>query len=150
MAANNYNEIIDFAIEREHEAIRFYREMQEIAKFASQREMLEEIRKMEESHAKLLASMKKKSPEVLRNRAVEWFEPESYLVEAPPTAEMNLQQILITAMKREERSYALYTELKQQTDSEELRHTFDVLAGEETQHKKLFQEMYDQQVRPDN
>jgi rubrerythrin len=150
MGETRYDEIIDFAIKRENEAVQFYQELQSISKFAAQKEMLREIQKMEESHAKLLQSMKKRSPEQLRDRSAEWFEEESYLVEAPPTAEMSLQQILITAMKREERSYALYTELRQQTDDEQLQKTFDVLAGEETQHKKFFQEMYDEQVRPDN
>ncbi len=150
MGETNYTDIIDYAITREQEAVQFYREIQNIAKFAAQKEMLREIQKMEESHEKLLKKMKERSPGELRERTAEWFEPESYLVEAPPAAEMSLQQILITAMKREERSYALYNELKQQTDSEELQKTFDVLAGEETRHKRFFQEMYDEQVRPDN
>lgn len=150
MAEHRYEDILEFAIKREHEAVRFYEELMNIAKFASQKEMLREIRRMEESHVKLLQSMKKKHPEQLRERKAAWFEPSSYLVEAPPTAEMSLQDILITAMKREERSYALYVELEQQTDDERLRHTFEVLAGEETQHKKFFQDLYDEQVQSDN
>ena len=150
MGETNYDDILDFAVKREYEAVQFYKELQNITKFASQKEMLEEIQKMEESHAKLLESMKTKKPQELRSRTVESFEPDDYLVEAPPAPDMSLQDILITAMKREERSYALYTELKQQTDDEELLKTFDVLAGEETQHKKFFEELYDTQVRPDN
>ncbi|MFP4178894.1 MAG: ferritin family protein [Spirochaetaceae bacterium] len=150
MGEVGYTEIIDYAIKREQEAVQFYRELIHFAKLASQREMIREIMRMEESHEKLLKKMKKKSPGELRERTADWFEPASYLVEAPPTGEMSLQDILIIAMKREERSYALYRELQEQTDSEELRQTFEVLAGEETQHKKFFQELYDTQVQADN
>lgn len=150
MGEVGYTEIIDYAIKREQEAVLFYRELLRFVKFASQKEMIREIMKMEESHEKLLKSIKKKSPGELKKRTADWFEPSFYLVEAPPTSEMGLQDILITAMKREDRSYALYKELQEQTDSEELRQTFDVLAGEETQHKKFFQELYDNQVQPDN
>ncbi len=150
MAETGYTEIIDFAIEREHEAVRFYKELEEGVHFAAQKEMLREIRRMEESHVKLLHSVKKKPPGELKERKAEWFEEDSYLVEAPPAAEMSLQQILITAMKREDRSYALYTELLSKTEDAELRKTFEYLAGEETQHKNFFQKLYDEQVQPDN
>ncbi|HDQ13380.1 MAG TPA: hypothetical protein ENN41_01005 [Sediminispirochaeta sp.] len=150
MPQANYEEIIDFAIKREKEAVQFYTELEHIAHFASQKELLAEIRGMEEGHVKILENLKNKSLEVIKSHPAPKFSPSTYLVEAQPAADMTYQDILIIGMKREDRSHALYEELRQQTDNPKLIETFEMLAGEESKHKRFFEDLYDKYVQPDN
>lgn len=150
MPDTQYSEIIDFAIKREKEAVQFYTELEHIAQFASQKELLSEIKGMEQGHVKILENLKTKSPEAIRVERVPNFMASTYLVEAQPARDMNYQDILIIAMKREDRSHALYEELLQQTDNPDLQKTFRMLAGEESKHKRFFEDLYDKYVQPDN
>lgn len=150
MPDTQYSEVIDFALKREKEAVQFYTELEHIAQFASQKELLSEIKGMEQGHVKILENLKTKSPEAIRVEKVPGFMASTYLVEAQPAKDMNYQDILIIAMKREDRSHALYEELLQQTENPELRKTFEMLAGEESKHKRFFEDLYDKYVQPDN
>lgn len=150
MPESSYEEIIDFAIQREEEAVQFYSELLELAHFASQKELLHEIKGMEEGHVKILQNLKQKSLHVIKGHPAPPFSPSTYLVEAQPAEDMTYQDILIIGMKREDRSHALYEELQQQTENSELINTFQMLAGEEAKHKRFFEDLYDKHVQPDN
>ena len=150
MEDTQFSEIIDFAIKREKEAVQFYTELEHIAQFASQKELLSEIKGMEQGHVKILENLKTKTPDVIRVESVPNFMPSTYLVEAQPARDMSYQDILIIAMKREDRSHALYEELIAQTENPELQKTFQMLAGEESKHKRFFEDLYDKYVQPDN
>ena len=150
MPDTNYKEIIDFAIKREKEAVQFYTELEHIAQFASQKELLSEIKGMEQGHVKILENLKTKSPKTIHVESVPGFMPSTYLVEAQPARDMSYQDILIIAMKREDRSHALYEELLAQTENPDLQKTFQMLAGEESTHKRFFEDLYDKYVQPDN
>ena len=46
MTTQEFNEILDFAVAREREAVQFYRDLQQEAKFQDHREMLKELEAM--------------------------------------------------------------------------------------------------------
>lgn len=150
MPNTNYEEIIDFAIQREEEAVQFYTELEKIVRFASQKELISEIRGMEEGHVKILQNLKDKHIETIKSHSSPHFRPSTYLVEAQPAAEMSYQDILTIGIKREDRSHALYEELEDQTDNPKLTGTFRMLAEEEAKHKRFFEDLYDKYVQPDN
>ena len=47
MNKDKFNEVIDFAVEREKEAVQFYADLQKQVKFQAQKEMLKELEDME-------------------------------------------------------------------------------------------------------
>ncbi len=59
MNLTSFEEIIDFAIKREKEAVKFYVDLQKISEFAVRKTLLKEFELMEHGHLNLLASEKK-------------------------------------------------------------------------------------------
>ncbi len=150
MSEPNFEQVIDFAIQREKEAVQFYLELEHIARFAPQKELITEIRGMEEGHVKILEKLKNHSLETIRSHSAPKFVPSTYLVEPTPAKDMTYQDILIIGIKREDRSHALYEEMQDQTDNSDILSTFQMLAGEEAKHKRFFEDLYDKHVQPDN
>jgi rubrerythrin len=150
MEESNFTQVIDYAIGREEQAAQFYRELRGLARFAPQKEVLGEFVKMEENHKRKLQSIREKGPERVKVSEPPQVIPRESLKEPQLSPEMDYQEILIAAMKREDHSYSLYQELRDQSDDSELKSIFELLMGEEAKHKSFFEELYDRDVQPDN
>ena len=150
MTSKEFNEVIDFAVEREKEAVQFYTDLQEIAKFAAQKVMLGELADMERGHIRVLEGLRQKGNTDKAVAKVPNLQISEYLVPAKPTAQMTYQDIIITAMKREEKSKALYENLAARIDDEELSSVLLRIAAEEAQHKLRFEKIYDEEILKDN
>ena len=152
MDKNEFNDILDFAVEREEEAIRFYQELQGMVQFSEKQDLLKEFETIEKSHIKVLESIRNKTSVELSSAPVEIenLAISDYLVEVPPYPEMSFQDILITAMKREEKATKLYTELAGGATDEGIRTLFSKLAGEESKHKLYFEKLYDEFILTEN
>lgn len=150
MTIEEFNSIIDFAIEREKEAVQFYRDLQGMAKFKAQVDLLKDLEDMEKGHIVVLEDIRKKGPSDEKPKKVTNLKISDYLVEAPPTVNMTYQDIVITAMKREEASFKLYTDMASQYEGTELSNTFSRIAAEEAQHKLKFEKIYDDEFLKDN
>jgi rubrerythrin len=150
MEESRFTEVIDYAIGREEAAARFYRDLQNIARFGPQREILREFAKMEDNHKRKLQTIREKGPATVRVSDAQEVVRRSSLKETPPSPEMDYQEILIAAMKREDNSYTLYSELREQTDDPQLQDIFTMLMNEEAKHKSFFEDLYDRDVQPDN
>jgi rubrerythrin len=66
-----------------------------------------------------------------------------FLVDIPYEKGMSYADILRLAMKREEKSLALYNELSQHINDKELKQIFKVLRQEEAKHKLALETLYD-------
>jgi rubrerythrin len=150
MEESRFTEVIDYAIGREEEAARFYRELQGLAKFAPQRELLREFAKMEDNHKRKLQSVRERGPAQVKVSEPPHLNRRDSLRDAVLSPDMDYQDILIAAMKREDNSYTLYSELRGQTDDPELQSIFSLLMNEEAKHKSFFEDLYDRDVQPDN
>ena len=153
MTLENFNEVIDFAVDREKDAVAFYTDLQDMAKFAAQKEMLAELADMERGHIMMLETLRAKGPQEVETeqaKTVPNLKISEYLVEAPPTANMTYQDILVTAMKREEKSYALYTKMAQLLEGQPSSYVLMRIAQEEAGHKLRFEKLYDEEVLKDN
>lgn len=151
MDTNKLIEIIDFAIEREEEAIEFYRYLQERADFKGQREHLEELEKMEEGHVKILERIKKQDLTSIEVPEVRTLRLSEYLVPVDDKAELDYATILKIAMKREEKAEKLYGELADQYASEKnVANLFRRLEAEESRHKLNFETLYDEEIMNEN
>ena len=152
MDREKFNEIIDFAINGEKEAIKFYQDLQKLVKFESRKDLLRSYEEMEEGHVKVLEKLRDKVFETgeVKIPRVSSLEISDYLVDVKPSADMNFQDIIITAMKKEERANKLYTDLAAQSDDDEAKQVFLRLAAEEEKHKLYFEKIYDDEVLTDN
>jgi len=73
-----------------------------------------------------------------------------YLVDVDPEADLDYQETLILAMKREKAAFRLYSDLANATDDPEVKLTFMALAQEEAKHKLRFEIEYDDQILQKN
>ena len=150
MDIGKFNEIIDFAIEREDEAVKFYHELLENTDFFDMKEMLREFELMERGHITILEKLRQREVAGLKAVKVDSLKISEYLVPPPTLENMSFQDILITAMKREELSQRLYTDLASDIDEPEMRQVFEKLASEEARHKLKFERLYDEEILTDN
>jgi len=150
MERKNFNEIIDFAIEREQEAVKFYHDLQGMVHFKARQEMLRELEDMEKGHEKTLEGIRKGTIRITENPTVQNMKISDYLVEAKPAADMSYQDIIITAMKREEASVQLYTDLANLSADATVKQLFINLTAEEAKHKLKFEKIYNDEILKDN
>jgi len=143
MNLQEFNEILDFAVAREQEAVKFYHDLQQETKFQEQRKMLAELEGMEMGHILVIEKLRQtgvKPEDIQRTPNLKIAE---YLTVEPEMAELNYQNILIKAMKREESSFKLYSEMSVKFPDAEVSTLFRRLAADEAKHKLIFEKMYD-------
>lgn len=142
-AWKSLDEVLDFAIENEREAARFYTELAEKSERHWMRETFEGFAKEEKGHEAKLVGIKKGGRLVRSEKTVQDLVITDYLVEVTPTPNMDYQQALLVAMHKEKAAFRLYTDLAAQTADPELREAFLALAQEEAKHKLRFEIEYD-------
>jgi len=150
MTKEKFNEVINFAISGEKEAIKFYQELQEKVKFQAQIEMLKEFEDMEKGHVAILENIRNKGFEKIEIKEVTDLHISDYIIDIVPTEDMNYQDILIIAMKKEEKANKLYIEMANNFPGTELEQLFRRLAVEEAEHKLKFEKLYDDEVLREN
>jgi rubrerythrin len=150
MTITEFNEILNFAVEREQEAVSFYRELQKEARFADQKEMLKELEDMEMGHIVVIESIRKKGVKPEDIQKTPNLQISEYLSKDLDEDELTYQKILIKAMKREENSYKLYTEMSQKFPDQEISTLFKRLASDEAKHKLHFEQLYDDFISKGN
>lgn len=150
MKKTSFDSVIDFAIEREKDAVRFYRDLQVRVAFSDRKEFLGSLEKMEMGHVKILENLKVHEIDEMDIPDVPNLEISDYLVEVELTENMSYQDILIVGMKREEAAYNLYTKLAGQTPGAQIKKVFQKLASEEAKHKLYFEGLYDDDILQEN
>ncbi|MBN2061214.1 MAG: ferritin family protein [Deltaproteobacteria bacterium] len=147
MMFQDITEILDFAIDREIEAAEFYESASKEEYMSGKKDMLLEFAAEERKHQKLLEDFKAGKTGVnLDDYEFKWItdlKRSDYLVEIEYSPGMPYNELLILAMKREEKSLALYNQLLENSDSENSRKLFKMLCQEEAKHKLALEAMYD-------
>ncbi len=150
MGFESLNDILDFAVKREKEAVLFYKELQDIAKFSAQRKMLLELEAMERGHIEILENIRYTTLELIKIPEIENLKISDYLVKSKPNEDMSYQNILIAAMKKEESANNLYNDLANKVDNPEYKKLFLKLASEEAKHKLYFEKIYNDEILTEN
>jgi rubrerythrin len=147
MQFENLKDIIDFAIEREKEAAEFYDDVSEKEFFAGSREMLKEFAAEERKHQAMLEKFLKEGPDrSVAEYKLKWItdiKRSNYVVDIEYQEGMVYNELLMLAMKREEKALALYNELEQKVEDAKSKKIFRVLAQEEAKHKLFLETNYD-------
>jgi rubrerythrin len=142
---NSIDEILDYAIAREQEAVDFYTDLAGRGK-EWMRELLMGFAQEEARHKAKLMAVKDGKKLLSSESRIADLKIADYLVEVEPSDDINLQDALILAMKREKAAFRLYTDLAARVDDAELRDLFLGLAQEEAKHKLHFETQYDDQM----
>jgi rubrerythrin len=144
------DEILDFAIAKEEEAAQFYTDLAGRMEKPSMRQVFEDFSKEELGHKAKLLAVKREKLLVAIEEKIHDLKIGDYLADVEPSADMDYQDALILAMKKEKASFKLYTDLAAMSDNERLRATLLNLAQEEAKHKLRFEIEYDEIVLKDN
>lgn len=147
---NSASEILDFAISNEEAAVKFYRYLAEKTDSSSVREVFEGFAREEEQHRAKLLGVKKTNRMESASQKIQDLKIGDYLVAAEPGTDLNYQDALILAMKREKAAFKLYTDLAAATGDTDLRELLLALAQEEAKHKLRFEIEYDEQILTEN
>jgi rubrerythrin len=143
-------DVLDFAIDSEEEAVQFYTGLAKRAEKSWMREIFEGFAREEQGHKAKLTAIKEGRGEMPAPAKVQDLKIGDYLVEQKPDAELDYQQALILAMKKEKAAFRLYSDLAEIAPNEKLRQTFLALAQEEAKHKLRFEVEYDDNILKEN
>ena len=141
---------LDFAIEREQEAVDFYLQLAERAGDGVLKKTLTSFAGVEAGHKQKLQLAKAGVDRVGEAGTVTDMKIGDYLIDVQPGPEMTLQDALIVAMKREKAAMDFYTDLAENVADSGLCKLFNQLAREEATHKLSFEAAYEKQFLSDN
>lgn len=148
MQKTTVDEILDFAIAAEAAADRFYLELAAKMDNEAMRKVFEDFAAEERNHKAILEGIKK--GKTVESGEVADLKIAAYVVDVEARPDMEYQDALILAMKREKAAFAMYSRLAEVTQNPDVRETFLMLAQEEAKHKLRFETEYDQVVLKDN
>ena len=144
------NEILDFAIEKEQEASQFYADWAKKLTAPNLRDMFEHFAQEELKHKEKLIRVQKGNTFQPSAKQVTDLKIVDYLVDIMPSPNMDYQEALIIAMKREKASFKLYNDLTAVAGTESLQSLFTALAQEEAKHKLRLETEYEKEIYSEN
>ena len=150
---SSVDEILQFAIAREVEANEFYTALADRVNSPAMAELILEFAKEELEHkARLeLEVMKRgkvtpKLQSTAETKKLADFKMADYIVDVADSIDMDYEDLLLLAMKKEKVSFRLYVDLAGVVADEDLHETLLSLAEEEADHKIRFEIEYNQEV----
>ena len=142
--------LIDFAVSKEVEAAAFYEYLASTVEKKHVRDTLLDFVKEEKKHQEIFLKLGENAQEgslgESRAHPVSDMKISDYLVETTFDPKMNYQDILILAMKREEKAYHFYRDLALRMEDQESSDLLMDLAEEEATHKAKLETIYDREI----
>ncbi|MCB2195208.1 MAG: ferritin family protein [Bacteroidetes bacterium] len=147
---SSIDEILDFAINAEQEAVDFYNQLAENSKTEDMRLVFTSFAQEEISHKARLTTIKKEGSYKAEPKHIADLKISNYMVDVTPTPDMTYQEALVLAMNKEKAAFKLYYDLAKVASNTEMRDIFLSLAQEESKHKLRFEIEYDEYVLREN
>jgi rubrerythrin len=144
------DEILDFAIGQEQQAFEFYTNLSGNMERPWMGEIFKGFAQEELGHKRKLEDIKSGKRLIPSQSKVLDLKIGDYLVDVEPTPDMDYQQALVVAMKKEKKAFKMYNDLAASTEDSGLQAIFMSLAQEEAKHKLRFEIEYDDYVMKDN
>ena len=147
MEFKNLEEIIAFAVEKEKEAAEFYDAASLEEGMSGKKDMLKEFAAEERKHQRMLEKFKTEGvDQSLDEYKLKWItdiKRSDYVDDIEYRKGMPYNELLLLAMKREEKALKLYNTLLEQTEAQNAQKMFKILCQEEAKHKLTLETMYD-------
>ena len=147
---NSVDEILDFAISEEQAAADFYTGLAGKMDQPALKQIFEGFSKEEMGHKAKLEAVKGGKKLLSSAAKVADLKIGDYLVDIDTSGDLDYQQALIVAMKKEKAAFRLYSDLAGKTDDAGVRDLLLGLAQEEAKHKLRFEVEYDEFVLAEN
>lgn len=147
---SSVDEILDFAIDREQEAVDFYTGLADKARTPAMQATFRQFAGEEAGHKARLIGVKGGRRMLDSKTAVQDLKLADYMVDERPGADLDYQGALILAMKKEKAAFRLYSDLAARVADDEVREIMLGLAQEEARHKLRFEVEYDEHVLTEN
>jgi rubrerythrin len=144
------DDVLDFAMAREQEAVEFYTSLAGRVKKAWMKDVFEQFANEGRGHKAKIKAIKDGKKMVPAAKKIQDLKIGDYLVEEEPKADMEYQDALVLAMKKEKKAFQLYTRLAEQVDDVDLKASLLAMAQEEAKHKLRFEVEYDDYVLKEN
>lgn len=139
-------EVIDFALEKEAESQALYENLAKQTDLSRVKAVLTELAQQEAEHYQALKNLNIDQLPELDPEKIPDLKISEYLHDVSYAPDMSFQDILILAMKNEERAHSLYKGLATHTDDPDLKKLFNFLAAQEGRHKLRLETEYDELV----
>lgn len=150
MKLDTADKILDYAIEKEEDAARFYTNLAAKMDRQYMKEVFESFAREEKAHKEKLIGVKTGKRLISAEKKITDLKIGDSLVDIDMSGEMSYQEALIVAMKAEKAAFKLYHDLAQATDNADLQQLFLDLAQEEAKHKLRFEIEYDDLILTEN
>jgi len=147
---SNVDDILDFAIRGEQEAVDFYSDLAAKSKNEQIKKVFLEFAGEEMKHKSRLLGIKEDKNLHLSGETVRDMKIADYLVDIVPKPDMTYSDALILAMKKEKKAFQLYSFLSEQTTDPLMKGLFHTLSLEESRHKLRFEIEYDEYILREN
>jgi len=144
------DEILDFAIGEEEASAGFYRVLAKKMDRPWMKEVFEEFAREEDGHKAKLQKFKRGEIPLPPQEKVLDLKIGEYLVDAELNPEMDYQQALMVAMKKEKAAFRMYTALAGASADPNAKSLLQSLAQEEAKHKLRFETEYDDSILKEN
>lgn len=144
------DDILDFAMNSEQEAVDFYNNLAENAQNEEMQKIFNQFAQEEISHKAKIRKIKEEGSYELSKEKLRDLKVSDYMVNVKPTADMNYQDALVLAMNKEKAAFRLYMDLADKAQDEKMQQLFLNLAQEESRHKLRFELEYDEYVLREN
>ena len=149
---DNIQEVLDFAIKREIEAMEFYAQLAELVDNPEMKKAFLQFSSEEDGHRRKLEAVKagklNLNPKI-KIKDLGIVENLEVRQETDPE-NMSYQDALILAMDREKSSFKMYSDLADMIEEQEVKNVFLALAQEEAKHKLRFEIEYDDIILQEN
>ncbi len=147
---SSVDDILEFAIGQEQDAVDFYKELAKNARTPDMKRVFEQFAGEEIGHKARLTEVKEKRLYDMEQKEVSDLQIADYLISIKPSPDMSYRDALVLAMKREKASFKLYSDLSERAPNHEMKSLFLSLAIEESKHKLRFELEYDEYVLKEN
>ena len=137
---DSIDKILKFAIDREIEANQLYTDLAQRTENAKIKKVFENFAKEELGHK---ASLQDLVSNDTTTEKMDDLKIADYTVDVESQPDMNYQDALILAMKKENASFHLYTDLANLVENQTQKDIFLTLAQEEARHKLRFEIEYE-------
>lgn len=147
---SSINDILDFAILAEQEAVDFYTELAGSSTNENSKKIFLDFAKEEIDHKAKLVNIKSSGTLTLGGSTIPDMKVSDYMVDVIIKPGLSYQDVLIVAMKKEKVAFKLYMDLSAKADDDAFKTLFLGLAMEESKHKLKFEIEYDEHVLREN
>ncbi|MCB2186745.1 MAG: ferritin family protein [Deltaproteobacteria bacterium] len=144
------DEILDFAIDKEDEATQFYISMANRVEKPWMKQVFKDFAAQEIRHKTKLQQVKEGGELKPSEVKVTDLKIADYLVPAEIKPQMDYQDALTVAMKREKAAFRLYTDLGTRAKDPRIKEAFEALAQEEAKHKLYLELEYEGAILVEN